>query len=79
MQGTESQNDWAGFSDVWKTSVPAVAPSIVQANYYSGLGSNSVTTYLPNARGYFVWSNTPPTPPGPPVNCVRCVRQSSLI
>lgn len=71
-QGTESQNDWTGFSSAWTTSVPIVAPSIVQANYYDQLGPNSVTAYLPNAGGYFVWSNTPPMPPGPGPDCARC-------
>ena len=59
-QGTETQNDWVGLTDAWLTSVPIVAPSIVQAYYYDQLGANSVTANLPNAKGYFVWSNTPP-------------------
>ena len=73
--GTESQNDWVGLTDAWLTSVPIVAPSIVQAYYYDQLGDNSVTVKLLNAKGYFVWSNTAPTPPGPgpTPDCVRCV------
>ena len=77
--GDEPQNEWTGYSDAWRTSVPIVAPSIVQANYYDQLGSNSVTAYLPNAGGYFVWSNTPPTPPGPTPDCVRYVRPAKCI
>lgn len=73
VQGNEPLNDWVGYSDAWRTSVPIVAPSIVQAYYYDQLGSNSVTSYLPNAGGYFVWANTPPTPPGPGGDCVRFV------
>lgn len=49
--------------------MPIVAPSIVQASYYSQVGANSVTSYLPNARGYFVWANKPPQPSAP--KCVR--------
>lgn len=71
--GMEPQNDWTGYSDAWRSSIPAVAPSIVQAYYYDQLGSNSVTSYLPNAKGYFVWSDTPTPPPGPTPDCVRCV------
>ncbi len=73
-QGYEAQNDWVAYSDAWRSSVPIVAPSIVQASYYDQLGANSVTSYLPNAKGYFVWANTPPQPgpgPGPTPDCVR--------
>ncbi len=55
--GMEAQNDWAGYNPAFKTSVPRMAPSIVQAYYYDQLGANSVTTpdHLPNSQGYFVW------------------------
>jgi hypothetical protein len=68
--GTEPQNDWEGFSQVWTTASTPIAPSIVQESYYDQLGSNSVTAYLPNAKGYLVWSNTPPPQPGPGPTCV---------
>lgn len=54
-RGNEPENDWAGLTSAWLTSVPIVAPSIVQAYYYDQLGTNSVTTNLPNAKGYIVW------------------------
>jgi chitinase len=68
--GTEPQNDWVGFSQAWVTASTPIAPSIVQASYYDQLGSNSVTAYLPNAKGYLVWSNTSPPQPGPIPTCV---------
>lgn len=54
-QGYETSNDWTGLTSAWLTSVPIVAPSIVQAYYYDQLNDNSVTVKLPNAKGYFVW------------------------
>lgn len=68
--GTETENDWEGFSSAWVSASTPIAPSIVQKSYYDQLGSNSVTTYLPNAKGYLVWSNTPPPKPGPGPTCV---------
>ena len=77
--GFEPDNDWTGYSDAWRNSIPAVAPSIVQAYYYDQLGANSVTSYLPASRGYFVWANTPPTPPpGPGTDCVRWVLKGGV-
>ena len=68
--GTEPQNDWVGFSQAWVTASTPIAPSIVQESYDDQLGSNSVTAYLPNAKGYLVWSNTAPPQPGPGPTCV---------
>lgn len=68
--GTEPQNDWEGFSAAWTTASTPIAPSIVQASYYDQLAENSVTAYLPKAKGYLVWSNTPPPQPGPTPSCV---------
>lgn len=76
--GNEKQNDWTGYSDIWRNSVPAVAPVIVYASYYDQLGSNSVTAYLPNAKGYFQWADNDQPPPGPTPDCVRCVRLYSF-
>ena len=47
-----------------------IAPSVVRASYYDQLGSNSMTAYLPNAKGYLVWSNTAPSQPGTASTCV---------
>jgi len=68
--GTEPNNDWEGFGQAWVTASTPIAPSIVQASYYDQLGSNSVTAYLPNAKGYLVWSNTAAPQPGPGPTCV---------
>lgn len=67
--GTEPKNDWDGFSQAWVTATTPIAPSIVQESYYDQLGSNSVTAYLPKAKGYLVWSNTPAPQPGPGPTC----------
>jgi len=69
--GTEPQNDWEGFDQAWVTASTPIAPSIVQESYYDQLGSNSVTAYLPNAKGYLVWSNTAASQPGTAPTCVN--------
>ena len=54
--GYELSNDFTNFNSAFLSSVPKIAPAIVSEPLYS-VTYETVTSKLPNSKGFFVWNN----------------------